>query len=139
MLSLRTMLGEVELPGTGGLRPGAGPRGVGHMQPAFIVLAVVAVGLIVFLSYDFFRQKRGERRERKKLQRFRDKRRAQDSVRLPTRGTARPISRLNCCGPHRRLNDSVNGLSDRTRSNFPERGAQPTSRPHHPRCVFNQG
>ncbi len=66
------LLGDVDLPGNQGLNSAA--HAPGHFQPALVGVAFLAVGLVAFLGFDFFRQKRHERLEREKLERFRAKR-----------------------------------------------------------------
>ena len=66
------ILGDVELPGSGLNLGPARPNGA-HIPGAFIGLAILALALIVFLVWDFCRQKRVEKRERDRLQRFRQK------------------------------------------------------------------
>jgi hypothetical protein len=66
------ILGDVELPGSDLSLGPARPTGA-HIPAAFVGLAVFALALIVFLVWDFCRQKRVEKRERDRLQRFRQK------------------------------------------------------------------
>jgi hypothetical protein len=76
------MLAAAELPGV----PGANPPSritAGSVQPLFVAAAVCALGLVIFLVYDFWRQKRVERRQRQRLERFREKRFKQASQ-VPT-------------------------------------------------------
>jgi hypothetical protein len=44
-----------------------------HLSPAFVCLAVFASLLVAYLLWDLYRQKRDERRERQRLERFREK------------------------------------------------------------------
>lgn len=69
------MLGDIELPGADQTLEVARPSSA-RIAPAFIVLALVAMALVVFLIWDFCRQKRVEKRERQRLQRFREKKMA---------------------------------------------------------------
>lgn len=72
MNSLTAILGEIELSGLQGVNS---PRPTtSHTSPAFVCLAVVALGLIGFLVWDFCHQKHLERRERRRLERFREQR-----------------------------------------------------------------
>ena len=69
---LSCLLGDVELPGGKGLN--STPQAPVHFQPALVGVAILAVGIVAFLGFDFLRQKLQERREREKLERFRAKR-----------------------------------------------------------------
>ena len=66
------LLADAGIPGTEGLTPSG--QGSTHMQPALVAVAVLAVAIVAFLGADFYRQKRGERKEREKLTRFRQRR-----------------------------------------------------------------
>jgi hypothetical protein len=66
------VLGEVELPGSG-LNPGSNPPNPPHFSAALLAMAVLAVAVVAFLGWDVFRQKRAEKRERRRLERFREK------------------------------------------------------------------
>ncbi len=85
MLSLTAIIGDVELPGSQGLTAPA--RTAAHISPAFIGVAILALALIAFLVWDVCRQKWVERRERQRLERFRDqKRRSVSTVPDPNKG-----------------------------------------------------
>ena len=66
------VLGEVELPGAG-LSPETARPGSNHFSAPVLAMAVLAVAVVAFLTFDFFRQKRAEKRERRRLERFREK------------------------------------------------------------------
>jgi hypothetical protein len=66
------VLGEVELPQSG-LNPGSNPPSPPHFSAALLAMAVLAVAVVAFLGWDVFRQKRAEKRERRRLERFREK------------------------------------------------------------------
>jgi len=68
---LHSILAEVTLPGSDGLQ--SPPSSPTHVQPAVVAVAVAAIGIVAFLGFDFYRQKRAERLERAKLERFREK------------------------------------------------------------------
>ncbi|HZR18297.1 MAG TPA: hypothetical protein VFE51_13475 [Verrucomicrobiae bacterium] len=76
------VLADVELPGVQGLN--AQPPPASHVQPALVGLAVLALAIVGFLVYDLFRQKRNERLERAKLERFREKRLRQSAPGTPS-------------------------------------------------------
>ena len=66
------LLADVELPGGKGLNSTS--QAPAHFQPALVGVAILAIGIVAFLGFDFLRQKLQERREREKLERFRAKR-----------------------------------------------------------------
>jgi hypothetical protein len=81
------ILADVELPGT----EGNAPQQTGtHMQPALVGLAVLALAVVAFLVYDLWRQKLTERREREKLERFRQKRRDESMPSVSSGGPGKP-------------------------------------------------
>jgi peptidoglycan/LPS O-acetylase OafA/YrhL len=71
MICVDGILAVVDLPGSQGLNPQ--PRAFTHISPAFIGLAICALALIGYLVWDFCRQKIAERRERRRLVRFRER------------------------------------------------------------------
>lgn len=77
------LLGEVAIPGADGLAPTT--QSSSHMQPALVAVAALAFGIVAFLGIDFYRQKRGERKEREKLERFRQRRLAEMNKNSPPR------------------------------------------------------
>lgn len=44
-----------------------------HLSPAFVMLAAGALALVAYLVWDVVRQKREEKRQRDRLERFREK------------------------------------------------------------------
>ena len=73
MIRLNVILADASLPDVPGLSPDS-PRQAGtHIQPAFVALAVFALLVIGYLVWDFWRQKQAERRERARLETFREK------------------------------------------------------------------
>jgi hypothetical protein len=75
------LLGAATLPGTDGLPPAG--QGISHVQPALVGVAALAVAVVAFLGIDFYRQKRVERKEREKLNRFRQRRLAETEKKTP--------------------------------------------------------
>src|SRR3569832_320095 len=71
MLNWPAILATVEIPGSG--LNSAPPRApLSRMSPVFIILAVFAIALVAYLAWDFLRQKRVEKKERERLERFRE-------------------------------------------------------------------
>jgi hypothetical protein len=71
MAIILAIVAAAELPGAQDLNSAA--RSDPHFQPALVGLAILAVALVAFLTFDFYRQKSRERQERRKLERFREK------------------------------------------------------------------
>jgi hypothetical protein len=74
MVRFITILAEVELPGPQALTANATHRVNGQISSAFVGVAALALAVVGFLLWDFCRQKTIERRERQRLERFREKR-----------------------------------------------------------------
>jgi hypothetical protein len=67
------LLAEVTLPQTLSQKLGPAPAAGLHLSPAFVALAIGALMIVGYLLYDVFRQKREEKRQRDRLERFREK------------------------------------------------------------------
>jgi hypothetical protein len=73
MIRPLTVLADVNLPDALGQKVDSSPSTSSHFSPLFIGLAVAALALVAYLVCDIYRQKREERRQRQRLERFREK------------------------------------------------------------------
>lgn len=73
MIHLSVLLADVSLPDPLGQKIDSPPTTAAHLSPAFVALAIGALALVVYLLWDFYKQKREERRQRLRIERFREK------------------------------------------------------------------
>jgi hypothetical protein len=71
MISSAAFLADVSLPDP--LAQNTAPATGLHLSPAFVALAIGALALVAYLLWDVLRQKREEKRQRNRLERFREK------------------------------------------------------------------
>lgn len=73
MISSAALLADVSLPETLTQKLDTAPATGLHLSPAFVALAIGALALVAYLLWDVYRQKREEKRQRNRLERFREK------------------------------------------------------------------
>jgi lysylphosphatidylglycerol synthetase-like protein (DUF2156 family) len=69
----KILLADARLPDALAQKLGTRPQNAPHFSPAFFILAAVALCVVAYLMWDVLRQKREERRQRQRLERFREK------------------------------------------------------------------
>jgi hypothetical protein len=64
---------NVSVPEPLGEKLDSAPPSATHLSPAFVGLAIVALAVVAYLVWDIYRQKREERRQRQRIERFRER------------------------------------------------------------------
>jgi len=72
MICPTTILADAGLPDALTQKIGAQSQNATHFSPAFVGLAIIALAVVGYLLWDVFRQKREERRQRQRIERFRE-------------------------------------------------------------------